>query len=984
MVIGKVRNSTVLYQMILVIVALALVALWAAVGMLSRAERDFTLERALSQLEITVITLADFNELAEQAGVDNPQAINDSRTDAIWRALLQYPAASIWVESDGEVLGGMPAQPSEDALTVEEARTGFTVYASLPRDEALAEWQQALQQRIIITAVISLAFLILSYFLTRALKQRAIIEREAALMQERNEQLTRYREELEKTVTLRTSELSTANEHLEQELRERKQAEKTLREHDAMLSAVTKSAGLLLSTHQHEEAINAVLELIGQTISVTRVQLLALKPDSQGNIQARIHNEWHTPGQDTFIDSPEFQSFAINKHYPKTAVQILSGNTVEFASEDMPEAKRTAYRDAGLHNFLMIPVDVEDRSWGSLVFIDSADEKRKWNWAETDTLKTLANLIGVSMTRARYVQELADANTIVQNSPTILYRLKGIPSFPLIYISHNITKFNHSPEALDNSTRWIETLVMEEDQENVQSAMTRMMEPSVDGASIEFRLKTGERSFRWVENRYTPVRDKEGRLIEVEGIIIDITERKAAEEKIATLARTDALTGLANRATFTERLRQTFAATKRGAKPFAILFMDLDHFKNINDTLGHPAGDQLLKEVSARLQDSTRDTDLVARLGGDEFAILQTEISEPENAGTLAQTLLKSITQPYTLGDNEVHVTTSIGICPFTSGSTDPDNMLSQADLALYRAKDEGRNQYRFHSSDLDELVMERSAMGEELRLALERDEFFLAYQPQVSMKDGSVVGLEALVRWRHPTKGVLPAADFISTAEKTGTIMGISHWVLNEACRQLQEWRKQGLTLSQLTLNLSILQLKNSKEFIREVCEAIKKWGLQPQDLEFDVTEAMLAQTTWSQNDALFQLRNLGFRIAIDNFGTEYSSFDYLRSYSVNHLKIGQDFINRALVSEDSAAAIRAIIQLASDLGIGVIAEGIENDAQRDFLMSLGNNANAQGYYYSEAKTGTSIRDILRSGKVDYVNDAGQVPTATDQELDS
>src|SRR6185437_5287706 len=273
------------------------------------------------------------------------------------------------------------------------------------------------------------------------------------------------------------------------------------------------------------------------------------------------------------------------------------------------------------------------------------------------------------------------------------------------------------PQELVRAADWANFLIDPADRTKVAEAMARILERDAEAASFEFRLRTGDGGVRWVENRYTPVRDKkEGRLIEVEGIVIDITERKAAEEKIAQLARTDALTGLANRVTFIERLRQTFSAARRGAPPFAVLYIDLDHFKDVNDTLGHPVGDGLLREVADRLRHATRESDVIARLGGDEFAILQTELTDAARASALAGKLNKVLAQPYTVAGNEINViTASIGICPYTGSSTSPDTMLAQADLALYRSKEEGRNQYHFHSADLDHEVLERVEMAEEL-----------------------------------------------------------------------------------------------------------------------------------------------------------------------------------------------------------------------------------------------------------------------------
>jgi diguanylate cyclase (GGDEF)-like protein len=597
----------------------------------------------------------------------------------------------------------------------------------------------------------------------------------------------------------------------------------------------------------------------------------------------------------------------------------------------------------------------------------------KWQMTEQAAFK-MSSLEEAVEERTR---ELSNANIIVQNSPVILYRLRGEPSFPLIYISHNITKLAHEPQTLLASPSWAQMLIYPDDQAKVGAAMARVLEKDAQGASIEFRLITGDGALRWVENRYVPVRDKEGRLIEVEGIIIDITERKAAEERITLLARTDGLTGLANRSTFTERLSQAFASAQRGALSFAILYLDLDKFKPVNDTYGHPVGDLLLQQVAQRLKNCTRESDLVARLGGDEFAILQGEMGEPANAGVLAAKIQTALALPYLVNGNEINISVSIGISPYVPGNAGADAMLVQADLALYRSKDEGRNQYHFHSDDLDQEVLDRVTLAGEIKRAIERDEFELEYQPQVELSSQNIVGMEALVRWNHPTRGLLFPGLFIPIAEKTGTILALGRWVLDQACRQMSLWRQEGLTLPLIAVNLSLFQLKNGQELVRNVTEAIAKWGLTPSDLEFDVTEATLAQLKWSQNEVLPQLRQLGVKIAIDDFGSEYSSFDYVRAYRVNHLKIAQSFINRSTTDPQSAATIRAIVNFAHDIGIVVIAQGVETEQQRDLLTSTDTMTQAQGFHFSKAVGADRAGELLRHGRIATPDESSTVENA-------
>jgi diguanylate cyclase (GGDEF)-like protein/PAS domain S-box-containing protein len=974
--VRRIKGQTILRvdRLVYLPVLAALIVVWITIIAFTVTERNVVIERAQAQLGVTASTLADFNELAQQTTATVSHNGSDSRSAAIWRALLRYPTASIWVDEATIVTAGqVPTGDLASYLIIEDARSGFTVHVALPRADALAEWRRSAWLRAASVGVVSFGFLLLSRFLVRALQQRSNAEREVAAVQERVSQLASYKTQLERTVAERTAELNGANNSLQAELIERKTAETALREHDALLNVVTISAAQLLGA-QHEDAIHAVLELVGQTIAVTRVQFCEIVTDDACHLRSTILQEWCAPGTDSVIDDTAMKNLNLSACLPGTSGATMQNGEASFFVDDLTGRYFNVFERAKMRSFLQIPVMIDGKVWGSLNFIDSADVQRKWSWAESDTLKTLAGLVGVAVARARYVKELADANMIVQNSPTVLYRLKGEPPFSLIYVSHNIRKFGHEAKSLLGS-QWMHTIIDAEDEAKVTAAMARIVDKESRASSIEFRLRTGDGSCRWVENRYTPVRDKDGRLLEVEGIIIDITERKAAEEKIAALARTDGLTCLANRTTFVERLRQVFSSTVHGANPFAILYIDLDHFKDVNDTLGHPVGDLLLREVAGRLRNLTREGDLIARLGGDEFAILQVDVNEPASAGALAAKIQKSLAQPYLLGTSQVTiVTASIGICPFTLASLGPDAMLAQADLALYRSKNAGRNQYHFHTDDLDQEVRERVAVAEELKAALENGELELFYQPQVEIVSGNIVGMEALLRWNHPRRGLLRAADFIPQAEKARLTPAIGHWVLDQCCRQMRLWRDAGVAPPVIAINLSLAQLKDSRELVRDVRITTTRYGIEPRCLEFDVTEATLAQATLTHNDSLMQLRRLGAQIAIDDFGAEYSSFEYLRAYDVSHLKIAQSFINSADAIPERATMIRAIINIARELNIGVIAEGVETEEQRALLASTGSTTHAQGYYFSEAVAASRADELLREGAVKPMSSVDEV----------
>jgi diguanylate cyclase len=438
-------------------------------------------------------------------------------------------------------------------------------------------------------------------------------------------------------------------------------------------------------------------------------------------------------------------------------------------------------------------------------------------------------------------------------------------------------------------------------------------------------------------------------------------------QKVSDLARMDALTGLANRGAFMNRLGAAFAAGRRRTKPFAVLYFDLDHFKDINDTLGHAAGDELLHEVAARVLGSVRGNDIVARFGGDEFAILQSDADDPAAAGKLAAKIGKIVAEPYSIEGNEVHISASIGISRYTPDVAGPDAMMIQADLALYRAKADGRNCVRFHSAELDREVTERVILTDELRGAVERNELELYYQPQVDIRSGRIAGMEALLRWNHPTRGQIQPSVFIPIAERSGEIQPLGQWVLDAACRQLQLWQNEGIAPEIVGVNFSALQFKGSADVDRDVAASLDKWRIAPGKIEIELTESVLMEITQQHSERFERLRRRGVRIAIDDFGTGYSSLNYLAKYPINRIKIAQELVFGVDTDSRSATVVRAAIRLAHELGIEIIAEGVETEGQEKFLLSAGCER-GQGYYFSRPVDAERATELLRAGRIDPV----------------
>jgi diguanylate cyclase (GGDEF)-like protein/PAS domain S-box-containing protein len=465
----------------------------------------------------------------------------------------------------------------------------------------------------------------------------------------------------------------------------------------------------------------------------------------------------------------------------------------------------------------------------------------------------------------------------------------------------------------------------------------------------------------WASAVYHPHRDSQGHITGVIALIRDITARKKAEQQIEYQAYHDALTGLANRRLFNEHLSLALALAARRNCPIAVLFLDLDHFKLVNDTLGHTMGDVLLQEVAKRLKSCVREGDAVARVGGDEFTIVLQDLETRDDAAVVAQKVLRAIAAPIEMTGHRLYVTVSIGITIYPDDGIDAETLLKNADNAMYRAKAEGRNTYQLSTHELSRTTQERMTLESGLHLAMEREEFEVWYQPQVDLATNAIIGMEALLRWRHPDRGIVAPADFISVAEERGYIVVIGDWVLRQACRQARAVREKGLPDFRVAVNLSARQFREAS-LLTSVQAALKESELPASCLELEITESVAMENVALTLQLLRDLRAIGVTIAIDDFGTGHSSLSYLRQFPIDALKIDRAFVEDLPDRFEDAAIVKAVIALAAGLNLRVVAEGVETKPQLDFLREQGCRE-VQGYYFSYPVRGEELLRLLEQG---------------------
>jgi diguanylate cyclase (GGDEF)-like protein/PAS domain S-box-containing protein len=463
-----------------------------------------------------------------------------------------------------------------------------------------------------------------------------------------------------------------------------------------------------------------------------------------------------------------------------------------------------------------------------------------------------------------------------------------------------------------------------------------------------------------IESRVAIIHDQDGNAVGAVVAFRDVSAARVASLEMSRVAQHDVLTNLPNRALFNDRLSQAISLAERQSKQLAVLFVDLDQFKRINDSLGHSVGDRLLRSVARRLVACVRRTDTVSRLGGDEFLILLSQIEHSEDAAITARKILRAVAAPHVIDSKSLDVNVSIGGSTYPADAQNAETLVSYADVAMYEAKQQGRNSYQFFRTDMRARMATRVALERDLRCALGRNEFRLHYQPKVNFQTGQCTGMEALLRWQHPERGLLSAATFVPIAEECGLIVAIGQWVLLEACRQARAWSDLGLKVLPVAVNVSAVEFR-ARDFLSGIRAVLIATGLDPQDLELELTEGVLMQDAESAVVTLLALKAMGVKLAVDDFGTGFSSFTYLRRFPVDTLKVDKSFVHEITEDSDGTTIVNAMINIGKSLKQRVVAEGVDTRSQLDFLQRHGCNE-GQGYYFSHPITAEQVEKLFNT----------------------
>jgi diguanylate cyclase (GGDEF)-like protein/PAS domain S-box-containing protein len=490
------------------------------------------------------------------------------------------------------------------------------------------------------------------------------------------------------------------------------------------------------------------------------------------------------------------------------------------------------------------------------------------------------------------------------------------------------------------------------------TAQRAIDEERVIGLAIDSVLLRRDGTESAIEDSAAPIHDRDGRVVGAVIVFHDVSLSRAMSARMTYLAQHDFLTGLPNRALLTERLSRAIGLANRHHKRVALLFIDLDNFKKVNDSLGHAIGDQLLRSVAARLESGMRATDTVCRQGGDEFVVLLAEVERPEDATQVADKLIAAFALPHEVEGHELHVTLSIGISLYPDDGSDADMVLQNADTAMFHAKAIGRNNHQFFRTEMNLRAVHRLEVENGLRRALRLGQFQLLYQPKINLENGRMTGAEALIRWHDPENGLIYPDQFIPIAEECGLIMPIGRWVLGEACWQVKSWISRGLAAVPVAINISAVEFRH-KDFLAAIAGILKATGLPPAYLELELTESILMRDAEASATTLKALKDMGVSLAIDDFGTGYSSLSYLKRFPIDTLKIDQSFVRDIASDQDDASIVSAVIDMGRNMQQRVIAEGVETLAQLDFLKKRMCDE-GQGFHFSYPLSGDAFEKLL------------------------
>lgn len=731
-----------------------------------------------------------------------------------------------------------------------------------------------------------------------------------------------------------------------------------LAEREALLDLSARLALGLLSSADLGEAIARALAELGQATGVDRVYLFEMRPGEEGARGVADQTfEWVAEGIEAQIDNPDLQGLEMNALFPRLMVDLVAGRAVAGPIESFTAEERTILDPQGIQSILIAPVVLDGRFWGFLGF-DSVHSTRRWSSLDTNLLKIVAATLGAAVQRLQMESELRRAASVFESTRDAI----AIVDPHGVIVSANQALLLASGYSADELAGQSWSILVDPD------------EAQAFGSSVAEMLRSeghwrGECNSRRRDGKTLPlwlsvnlIRDARGRPAQYVAVATDVSQLKASEARLDYLAHHDALTGLPNRRRAQQALEIAVGRAAERGRRVAALFVDLDRFKGVNDSLGHPVGDELLVEVVKRLRARLRGEDLLARFGGDEFLVILQDLGAEAQAVGVAQDLCERLRDAFQLSGGEVYVAASIGISLFPDHAQSAENLVQKADVAMYRAKQAGRDQVRVYSAEMGATAVQALALETRLRRALERDGLKLHYQPRVDLRSGRINGAEALLRVDDGDGALLPPGPLIALAESIGLIVPIGRWVLQEACRQALAWHRAGLSDLAVAVNVSARQFY-SDDLLDTVDAALAAHPISPDALEIELTESVLMDRPDEAGEVLRQLRGRGIRLALDDFGSGYSSLSYLMRFPVDRLKIDHQFVADLPTSARACDIAGAIVALGHQLELMIVAEGVENSAQQDFLQQLGVDE-AQGFLFSAALEGQALVEFVRRWK--------------------